>query len=185
MKRRFAFLCAAVLALPAFADVYSSALQRARDLKNQNNASQGVTPPGAPPQNTPPPPPPDPVLTATLQNIARLQTDLALLETDPGRKQPLINDLNAAAQGAHPTAASVSKLADVLASVLGGKHFSQDQLKKLAQYLHASFNGSHLSQIQQQTIFDDMQKILQGGGVAADDATKAIEGAKAVVAETK
>ena len=185
MKRLFALFCAWALAAPAFADVYSSALQHAKDVANQNNARQGITPPTGSPTAPPPAPPPDPVLTATLQNIARLQADLTALQTDPVRKQPLVNDLNAAAQGAHPSDGSVTKLADALATVLGGKHFSQDQLKKLAAYLHASFNGSHLSQIQQQSIFDDMQKILQSGGATVDDATKAVNGAKAVVAETK
>ncbi len=186
VKRLLIFICASALTASAFADVYSTAIQRAKDVANQNNARQGITPPApAAPQNTAPPPPPDPVLTATLQNIASLQGDFTGLETDPARKQPLVNDLNAAALGTHPSKSSVSKLADDLAAGLAGKHLSSEQLKKLAQNLHAIANSSHLSQIQEQTIVDEVQKILQGAGVSPDDAAKIAKDVKAIATETK
>jgi len=160
-------------------------LKRAERLNNQNNARQGLSAPGSASQPNPAPAQPDPFLAATLQNIAKLQTDLAGLETDPGRKQPSINDLTAAAQSGRASEKSVTKLAADLAGALSGKHLSEDRLKKLAQYLHAIFNSSHLSPTQQQTVFDAMRKTLQDGGVSPEVAATVVTDAKAVAAETK
>jgi hypothetical protein len=161
-------------------------LKRAQRLNDQNNARQGVSAPAPAVQSGPAPrAQPDPVLAATLQNIAALQADFTSLESDPVRKQPLINDLNAAAQSSHPSKNPVSRLADDLAGALGGKHSSQEQLKKLAQDVHAMFNSSHLTQTQQQTIPDDVRKILQGGGASSDEAAKVVNDIKTVVAETR
>src|SRR6516165_7824177 len=141
-RRLAATLSLVLAAAPAQADVYSTALQKARNVADQNNARQGITGQPAPPPPAPTPAP-DPVLAATLQNITNLQADLAMLQTDPGRKQPLINDLNAAASGQRPSNESVSHVADDLAILLSGKTLPPDQLRKLAQALHAFCNSSH------------------------------------------
>lgn len=163
-------------------------LKRAERLNDQNNARQQALAGPAPesqPRPAPVPAQPDPALVATLQNIASLQTDLAGLESNPAKKQPSINDLTAAAQGARASEKSVAKLAADLAGALSGKSFSEDQLKKLAQYLHALCNSSHLSQTQQQTVLEAIRKILQAGGVPPQSAATIVADAKAVSAETK
>ncbi|MGD0615120.1 MAG: hypothetical protein ABSA69_06730 [Verrucomicrobiota bacterium] len=186
MKTLAAFLVVVFVTVISFGQAVDlQVLKRAEALRDQNNARQGLSAPGSAPRPSPAPAQPDPVLAATLQNIASLQADLASLEIDPGRKQPSINDLAAAAQGAHASEKSVTLLAGDLAAALSGRHFSDDQLKKLAQCLHALFNSSHLSQTQQQTVLDAMRKTLQGGGVPPEDAATVVTDAKAVVAETK
>lgn len=182
-----AIVCLLVLAADARADVYSSALQKAHNVAEQNNARQGITGQPSPPPPAPAPKP-DPILAATLSNITNLQADLAMLETDPGRIQPLINDLNAAASGNRPSNQSVAKLAQDLASLLSGKALPADQLRKMAQALHAFFNSSHLSEAQQNALLSEMEKNLQGSGTtAADDARlKSLDAdLRAVIAATK
>jgi len=185
--KRAAALGLVLVTVSGRADVYSSALQKARNVADQNNARQGIT--GQP---APPPPPaaaqPDPVLAATLQNITNLQADLAMLQTDPGRKQPLINDLNAAAAGQRPSNESVSRLVDDLAPVLSGKTLPPDQLRKIAQALHAFCNSSHLSEAQQRTLLTDTAKNLQApGSTPADDPrlAKLEADLRAIIAATK
>jgi hypothetical protein len=159
--------------------------QRALQLNQQNNARQGVPPPAAPQTSPPPAAKPDPVLAATLQNIANLQRDLTDLQNDPARKQPLINDLTAAAQSARPSNRALAKLAADLATALQGKHLSPEQLKKLAQNSHALCNSSHLSEKQRQTIFEEVQKILRDGGVPAEVAANVVNDFKTLAAETQ
>jgi chorismate mutase len=183
----FAFLAFFVLARAWGQAVDAQVLKRAQRLSEQNNARQRALSgqesaaqpaPAAPAQ-------PDPALAATLQNIARLQADLASLESDPARKQPLINDFNAAAQGTHSSEQSASDLARDLATAIGGKQLSPEHLKKLAQDSHAIFNSSHLTPAQQKAVLEDVQKTLQSNGAPPDLAMKVVEGFKAVAAETK
>jgi hypothetical protein len=191
MKRcRFivAWLCVWGLATTALADVYSSALQKAHDVANQNNIRQNNISRGLTPPPGPPPPQPNPVLEATLQNITNLEADLTRLQTDPLRKQPLVNDLNAAATGAHPANMTITKLADDLASALGGKSLTPDQLRKLAQGLHALFNSSHLAATQQHTLLESVRQTLAGGAATEGERGKAQEvdtDLRAVVAATQ
>ena len=176
-----------LLQATAWADVYSSALQKARNINEMNNARQGITGQPAPPPPAPPPQP-DPVLLATLQNITNLQADLATLQRDPGRKQPLINDLNAAASGAHPSNESVTRVAEDLSSLLAGKTLPPDQLRKLAQALHAFSNSSHLSEAQQHALLAETSRVFQGpGSTAASDPklSKLDSDLRAIIAATK
>ncbi len=59
------------------------------------------------------------------------------------------------------------------------------QQQKLAQQIHAIFNSSHLSATQQQTIFDDVKKILESGGTPPDDTAKVIADLKEIAMQTK
>jgi hypothetical protein len=161
--------------------------ERAKKLVNQNNARQGVPPPmpPAPAPVQPIAPPPNPALNATLQNIAELQNDLSVLETNATIKTQLVANLNAAAQGTKPSAGSISKLADDLTTGLSGKKLSQDQRHKLAQFCHAIANGSHLSATQEQAVFDGVTKSLESAGVAPGDIAKIVADMKVIVGETK
>ncbi|MFO1487444.1 MAG: hypothetical protein U1F65_03105 [Verrucomicrobiota bacterium] len=168
----------------AAGDPLAIARQRARDTSAAVSSGQAV-----PSRNQAAPAPaapaaPNPAITAMQQNIASIATDLATLQSDPSKKQPLINDLNAAAQGTAPTKASLNKLAADLA-VLSGKTLSPDQRTKLAQYLRAFCNSSHLSPAQQRTILEELQKLLTAAGVSAEDAAKIAADFKTIAAETK
>jgi len=165
--------------------------ERARNLANQNNGANQNTaarPPATPATAPAAPaatPPSNPALTATLQNVADLQSNLSQLETNAAVKTQLIANLNAAAADRKPSTNSISKLADDLAAALAGRKLPQDQQKKLAQYCHAIANGSHLSPMQQQTVFGEMQKILQTAQVPTADATKIITDMKTIVRESQ
>lgn len=185
MKRLVIFSCASALACSAFAgDPMVMVRERAKDTSQA--VSGGQPPPAraaAPAQ--PAAPAPNPALIAMQQNVASLASDLAALQADALKKQPLINDLNAAAQGTSPSKASVTKLVGDLSSALSGKKLSSEQCTKLAQYLRAFFNSSRVSPAQQRTILEDLQKILSAAGISADDTAKIVADFKTIAAEVK
>src|SRR5450759_4847237 len=100
MKRLVILACTSVLAATALADPYTSARQQAKRAVSQTQARQAETQPAQPAPSTPPPQPaapqPNPALAATQLNISNIATDLAGLQADPLKKQPLVNDLNVA-----------------------------------------------------------------------------------------
>jgi predicted RNase H-like HicB family nuclease len=82
MKTFIAFFCALCVANSVFADSYSEAIKQAKNASakvtnaEQGNPSPSTPSPAAPPQTSPQP---DPVLEATLRNIANLRADFAAL----------------------------------------------------------------------------------------------------------
>jgi len=182
MKHLIILAGASALVLSAMADPYTITKQRAKSVSGQAPAPQARPAPAAPSQSAPAP---NPALVAMQQNISSLANDLAVLQADPLKKQPLINDLSAAVQRTNPSKTTVARLADDLAKALAGKKLTQEQRMKFAQCLRAIFNSSHVSPAQQRTILEDAQKILQAAGVTADAATAVVADLKAVAAETK
>lgn len=182
MKQFVTLICATSVVASALAgDPMVIARERAKETSQAVSSGQPVPSRAAQPA----PAPPNPALMAMQVNISNLAADLATLQADPSKKQPLINDLNAAALGASPSKASLGRLAGDFTTALTGKSLSAEQRTKLAQYLRAVSNSSHLSPAQQRTVLDDAQKILQAGGVSADDSAKVIADFKAIAAETK
>jgi hypothetical protein len=194
MKTSVVIFCALLAAGSASAQgIYNIAEQQARNVASGEPPQGSTPPPSAPPpqNNNPPATPPNPALEATLKNISNLRVDfdalgkLAELKPDSPQKKLLLNDLTIAPQSAKPSSASISALADNLASAVAGKAAMQPQHAKLAQEVHAVFNASHLSAAQQKKIFDDVQKILQDGGASADDIINVVSDIKAIATETK
>jgi hypothetical protein len=185
MKMFLAILCALLVAGSASAQgVYNMAKQQAINAANNEGAQPGGMQPAAPPPQYNPPPP-DPALQATLRNINNLRVDFEDLDYNHTNAQPTIKDLTDAAQGAKPSAADVTRLAQDLAAVVAGNQKLHAQQQKLAQYVHAMFNGSHLSPAQQQMVLDAVQKILSDGGVATDDVARVISDLKTIGTDTK
>jgi len=190
MKTFIAFSCALCLANNIVAGPNEAALRQAREVSAKVTQAEQGNPPATTPAH-PAPAQTDPVLAATLRNIANLHTDFAALgnlaDTNSAdtQKQLLQNDLALAAQGTKPSSASVAKLADDLAKATTGKVKADATHQKLAQNLHAIFNSSHLSPSQQQMIFDDTRKLLQSSGVALEDATNVVNDIQQIAAETK
>jgi hypothetical protein len=195
MKTFIAFFCALCVANSVFADPYSAAIKQAKNVSAKvTNAEQGnppspTSPPAVPTQTSPQP---DPVLEATLRNIANLRADFAALgiladtNSTATQKQLLMNDLATAAQGTKPSPTSISKLADDLVTATAGKVKSGATQQKLAQDVHAIFNSSHLSPVQQQTIFNDVQKNLpDGAGASPEATTNVVNDIKTIATETK
>ena len=190
MKAFIVFYCALCVVNGLQADPYSAAIRQAKDVSAKvTRADQGNLPPSpAPPQTSTQP---DPILEATLRNIAVLRADFAALGNATGTnsiaapKQLLLNDLATAALGTKPSPASISSLADDLASSTAGKVKSEAGQQKLAQDVHAIFNSSHLGPAQQQMVFDSARKILQDSGTAPEDALRVINDLKQIATETK
>ena len=132
MKTFIALGCALFVAHVALADPNSAAMALARKVAAKSQAAANQTdetpqPAQRPPQPAPSAPPPNPVLQATLENIAGLRADFVALGslTDTNlttaQKLPLLNDLATAAQGTKPSQKSLSQLGDDLASAIAGK----------------------------------------------------------------
>ena len=194
MKLFIALTCALFIGSSILADPYSEAIRQAKNVSAKETAANQQlldNSQSAPPTQINPPSPPNPVLQATLQNIASLRNDIAAIGiADAGasltvQKQSLTNDLAIAAQGTKPQPASISKLADDLTTAIAGKEKFRVPQPKLAQFVHAIFNSSHLTAAQQQMVFNGVQKILTDGGALPDDATNVVNDIKTIASETK
>ena len=178
-------MCA--LSTSALAQVnYNSAIQQAHNAVNQTEAaSQGHQAPMMPQQpQAQKPVTSDPVLAATMQNIASLHGDFDAMSGNFTPKT-FTNDLAAAAMAKKPSEDSVLKLARDLQSAMGGNDQLMAQHQKLAQDVHAIFYSSHLASAQQEMLENDVQKMLQGGGVASDKILAITNDMKTVADETK
>ncbi len=198
MKTILACACLLLAVETLYAQNYYMATQQARRDSAQNDAEQqriqretGSTP-GNAPASAPAPAPMDPVLQATLKNVAGLQSDFATAinstndKPEPAQRVSLLNNLSQAAQGTKASADSVKKVADDLLTALAGKKkLAAAQQTKLAREVHALFNSAHLTPAQQQALLTDVQKTLTDGGASVDDAVNAVTDLKAVAAETK
>jgi len=197
MKSGLVVLGLMIAIAAAQADPYGMAINQAKRDSDQNNAEQrrlqneenGGAQVQGPAGSTAPAP--NPLLAATLQNISNLQTDfIAFIGTtgdhpDPAQKIALLNDLSAAAQGTKASTDSVKELAKDLFTALAGNQKLLAQKLPLARQVHAVFNSSHLSSSQQQTIYDNVQKILVDAGVSLGDAVDVVTDLKTIAGETK
>lgn len=193
--KKIPIVCIALVAAnAAFADIYSSSINSAKNVAQQ--APQSETQQAAavqatqPPAVQPAPASPNPQLEATLQNISNLRTDLDNLgKLTPTNspvpvKSSLLTNLFIAAQSVKPAEQTTTKLVDHLTDAIAGRDTMIQQHTKLAQDIHALFNSSHLTAEQQQTLLDEVQGILQTGGVTTDVALSIVGDLKAIAAET-
>jgi hypothetical protein len=197
MKRQIFVLLATVLVAASASAQYNIAEQQARRASQQNDAEQqrianaaGSGGAAQPSQSASGTPPADPMLQATLNNIASLQADLASFvstdKPDPAQKNSLLSNMSQAAQGKKATPDSAKELAkDLQTALTGKKSLAAAQQKQLAAFIHASFNGSHLTDAQSEKIYGTVQKILTDAGVSTDDAVNIVTDLKKVTADTK
>src|SRR5215468_3558517 len=139
--------------------------ERAKQLRDQNNARQGVPPPAPAPKPGTPPPGQTPAATPQPAGLARLQTDLLTVKTNTTvtaeEQQRLANDLAAIAQGpTRPSSTATTKLAANLAAGLSQKSLSQNERSRLVQDLNALLNGASLPKDQTTDLIADVQKIF-------------------------
>lgn len=173
--------------------------RRAKELSNQNNVRQGVTPPSQAPAKQPAVPATAPAAakaapqtpaTIQQQNLARLFTDFASIK--PGKsvtdeqKQKLIKDLAVAVRGAtKPSLPAVTKFVNGLTGALLEKELGAAEQSRLAQNVEAVLNSERLPSAQFDAIIADVQAILQVGGTKRNVAVNVANDLKAVGAEVR
>jgi hypothetical protein len=189
MKATYALISAAtLLSVTALAQSDIIIKQHAKEIRDQNNVRQGVTPPSAPAQPAPPSAAtasPTPVQ----QSLGKVRADLTAIQPNSQvtaqQKQQLAKDLLATAQGANkPSSATVTALAEELSAALAQKPLSEKDRNRLLTDLAAVLNPAALQQTQMQAIFSDIQAIFQVSGMTRKDAMKLTDAVKAVAAET-
>ena len=167
-------------------------LQHARELRDQNNVRQGVTPPSQPAQPAQPAPTPATSASPTpiQQSIAKLRADLTALKANTPataeQKQQIVWDLMAAAQGgSKPSQATAAGLAVSLAAAFAEKPLADKDCGRLLSDLAAVLNPAKIQAAQMQAIYADIQAIFQANGMARKDAVKIVDQVKAVGTETQ
>jgi hypothetical protein len=190
MKTTFALIGAVtLLEVSTFAGPDVIIKQRAREIRDQNNVRQGVTPPSQPAQPAAPAATTAPA-TPVQQGLAKVRADLAAIQPNSpvtaAQKQQLTKDLLATAQGANkPSQATVASLAEDLSAAFAQKPLSDADRNRLLTDLAAVLNPANIQQTQMQAIFADVQAIFQVNGLARKEAVKIAEDAKAIAAETR
>ncbi len=196
---RLLFLIAAACALTALNSPAASEQiikQSAKDLRDQNNAKQGVAPAtqsSAPAQAAPAPatvPATKVTLTPQQQRMVRLHT--SLLAIKPGststtaQKEQLARDLMAAVSGADkPSAKNVARLSDELSSVLSKKLLARPTQSRLLQNLNGILNPGTPSAPQPEGAIADVQALFESNGIEKKDVERVTAALKAVAAETQ
>ena len=180
----------ALLAASAFAQSDVIIKQRAKEIRDQNNVRQGVTPPAAPAQPARPAAATSSSPTPVQQSLAKVRADLTAIKLNstvtPEQKQQLAKDLLATAQGANkPSSAKVATLADELSAAVAQKPLSDTDRNRLLTDLAAVLNPANIQPAQMQTIIADVQAIFQVNGLARKDAVRITDAVKAVAAETR
>ena len=180
-------VCAVCLESSAQVGIYNASINQAHRAVNATEAASNQNPDGQPPSQggAGAQAPMDPVLAATLQNIASLEADLRKLDPNSPPAAAITNDLVSAANGNKPSAATIAKLVGDLQAAVGGKASMRPSLKKLAQFLHALSNGAHLTPAQFQMISDGVEQILDNGGASYESTAGLLNDIKLLARETK
>jgi hypothetical protein len=170
--------------------------RRARNLADENNARQGVTPRyPPPPQSARPVPQPatallqKPVeLTPAQRQLNSIRADLALLTSTntPELRKKFSGTLLASARGAgKPGASTVAQWVEDIAIALGSGKFTSAQLDRLAQNLDSALNSSAMGKTQTEAVAADVQSILQKAGANTQRASLVAGGVKKVIVEVQ
>lgn len=194
MKRTtlsFAVMLAVFSAVSVLAQSDMIILQRAKNLRDANNAQQGVPPPSAPTAPSPPPSDstPSPVQQEIKHNLDKVALDLAAIksgaEVSTDEKQSLQNDLLALSRGSvKPSKEALSKLAEDLSGALSGSAASGGH-DKLAAALGTILNSSMTTSVQAQKSVQTAQDFLKSNGVP-DAAVEAVANdCKSILAEVQ
>lgn len=185
MKQALLFgLCSTLFVASAFAGPQEIIKQKALNIRDQNNARQGVAPnqPAAPssPAVTQPvvPPGAQSISQAQQQAIDKLSADLAAIkpgaEATKDQKQSLVTDMSVLAKGStKPSQSSLSKLADDLAAALSDKNVTIKDPSTLSKNINILVNSGNLPATQVQTFIKAAQEALKATG-AADQQVQAL-----------
>lgn len=129
-------------------------------------------------------------LTPQQQAAYRLLSDMAGIKTNAAvtadQKSAMARDLTGLLQGANkPSAASMNKLGEDLASALAEKKLTTAQNARLYQNINALLNNSALPATQKQAVCDDVEKTLQVSGGDNKSAAAVAADLKTISAEVQ
>jgi len=173
--------------------------QRAKDLRNANDAQvraqdgtgqPAATPPPAAPAPAPatPPPPPSQVDNELKQNLDKLQTDLVSVGSSTSSsdaKAALQTDFGTLAKGSvRPSTTNLNKLADDLTTALSIAGSTREQ-GQLAQAINVIVNSSMVSAAQAQSFVVVAQTSLKTSGVPDDTIQTITADLKNILAEVQ
>jgi hypothetical protein len=199
MKRKYClFLFAAITMLicgPVFGQSDYIIKQKAKDLRDQNNAAQGVKPPARSPaapgtSQQPAQSAPAQALTPQQQAVGRLQSSLTAIrpgvQITPELKDQLTRNLIAVSPATpKPSSQAAMRLSEDLTAALSQKLLSNASRNRLAQNLEAILNPATVKQSQVTDIVKDIQTIFESNGVTASEAKKAAGAAQAIATELR
>ena len=183
------------LAGAAFAGPEVIIKQKAKNVRDQNNANQGVTP-SQPSSSSfgqssaPTPVPAQPAAPLPPQAITTLQGDLAEFKSKadvtPELTQRFAKDLAAVAKADRkPSAESLEKLAQNLGLAVAGKSLTPSQRSRLAQNLITVMNASRTPQEQVDNAIADVYAVLQAAKVGREETAAAGNSLKAIASELR
>ena len=158
--------------------------QRAKEIRDQNNVRQGVTP-GSPPTAGPSgaaAPNLSPSLVQFQTGLASIKADT---QVDTAQRKQLSQELLGAAQGAKPSAGSVNKLVADLTAAFAEKPLPASSRGRLMVELDAVLNPAKYPQAKPEGIFRDIQAIFQENGLARNKAVAIAEDVKAISSEVQ
>jgi len=165
----------ALCALPAFGQGAQAdqIKRRAKELSNQNNVRQGVTPPSqaaAKPATPAAANTPAPVVVTAQQAVARIQADIAAVKlgtpATSEQKTQFLKDIGVASRGAiKPSLPTVTKFVNELTAALAEKALGASEQARLAQDIEAVLNSVAMPLTQFDAVIADVQAILQVGDV--------------------
>jgi hypothetical protein len=152
--------------------------QRARELSDQNNARQGITPtaPGTPARPAPAAPvaPPQPMVASPevlrQYDINTIKGDVAGIQPgatiDAGQTEQLTKNLTTAARGAaKPSAKAVAQLSQDLGPALLQARLTEANQAQLAEDVVSLLNCGGMAAADTQAKITSVQATLQRGGV--------------------
>jgi len=172
-----------------FAGSQEIILQRAREIRNQNNVQQGIAAPTQPAQ-----PATAPATSASptpiQRSLAKLRADLEGIKPNApataNQKQQILLDLMAVAQGANkPSQPVAANLANSLAALFAEKPLPNKDCGRMLSDLAAVLNPARIPPAQMRAIYADIQAIFQANGMDRKEAVKIVDQVKAVGAETQ
>jgi hypothetical protein len=195
-----ALICALLIIVVSVAVVYAGPehliKQRAKDVRDQNNERQGVTPASPAPAParaaTPPQPsavpqaprPSGPALSPQAVRIGEALGNLSAAgEVTDAQRQQLLQSLDEAARGAaKPSVGKVKKLAGDLVLAVEGTALTSTQRSVLASQLERALNDP-LGATEMETLARQVQDTLRGAGTGKVDATIVANDLKSIIAD--
>lgn len=177
----------------AFAGPEMIIKQRAKDLRDQNNARQGV-PPAAPavpaqPQRPATAPAQSVQATPAQQSLMRFNAELGAIKAgavlDEAQKQKLARELTGAAQYKKPAAAAVDRVVTALFKAAAAKPLPAMARTRIVQDLDAILNPAKYPQAKLPAIYDDLHSTLISNRVPIALAAEADAAVRALGAEVQ